>query len=219
VAKFKVTAWKGADSLRQRALVANLASLALDTGRRRQLGNTATGRPARREEELERTSGTSPLLHHNGSMNEDEILLPSVRDYERAFRAVERKISSNQRKMLEFHHAQPARTVSATKLAEHIGWSDYGAVNVQYGILAHSICRELGIDLGENVKAGVLVDFAYPHQAANMQFLWVMREHVAIALEELGWVPRVSQFLYPDLALKRLAVPSMSGDRASAGEL
>jgi len=120
--------------------------------------------------------------------------------------------------MLEFHHSQPARTVSATTLAEHIGWSDYGAVNMQYGTLAHAMCRELGIDLGEQVKVGVLVDFVYPHQAANVQFLWVMRERVAIALEELGWVPRVSQFLYPDLALKRLAAPSTSEGRSSADQ-
>ena len=138
-------------------------------------------------------------------MHEYRILLPSVQDYEQSFRAVEGKITSNQRKMLEFHHSQPARTVSATKLADHIGWSGYGAVNVQYGILAHAICRELRIDLGDDVKVGILVDFAYPHQAANDQFLWVMRERVAISLEELGWVPRVSQFLYPDLALKRSA--------------
>lgn len=61
------------------------------------------------------------------------------------------------------------------------------------------------VPLGDkDVRVGVLADFVYPDQAANDEFLWVMRERVALALEELGWEPRASQYLHPDLALKRL---------------
>lgn len=135
-------------------------------------------------------------------MEESQIVLPSVDDYVRAFRAVEEDITDNQRRMLVFHHAQPARAVSARTLAVHVGWKDYSAANLQYGLLADRVARELGIALGEHARVGVLVEFVYPQQAANTEFLWIMRERVALALEELEWVPRVSHYLYPDLALK-----------------
>lgn len=44
----------------------------------------------------------------------------------------------------------------------------------------------------------------HPNGAANTQYLWILRDNVARAMEELQWVPRVSQYLYPDLALKHL---------------
>lgn len=62
--------------------------------------------------------------------------------------------------------------------------------------LGGTIIVALGGSCGPT-ELGVLVDFVYPNQAANAQFLWMMREQVAIALEELGWVPRVSMYLYP----------------------
>lgn len=136
-------------------------------------------------------------------MDESEFLLPSVEQYVTAFRAVEDRITDNQLEMLRFHHSQPARAVSARTLAAHVGWQNYGSANLQYGLLADMVARELGIALGEHVRVGVLAEFVYPHQTANDEFLWVMRERVAVALEELGWVPGVSRYLYPDLALKK----------------
>ena len=43
-----------------------------------------------------------------------------------------------------------------------------------------------------------------PGQVANEHFLWVMRPNVAQAIEDLGWAPRVSHLLYPDMALAEL---------------
>lgn len=135
-------------------------------------------------------------------MTEDLMLLPSRENYVSAFTAIEDKITDKQRQMLAFHHAAPGRAVSATTLAAKVGFASYEAVNLEYGKLAHGLCREL--DVNPSVKVGVLVDFVYPEQAANDHFLWLMRERVAFALEELGWVPKVSQYLYPDLALRAL---------------
>lgn len=135
------------------------------------------------------------------------ILLPTVHEYVAAFRAVEDRITPNQRRMLEFHHAQPARAVSATTLAAHVGWSSYSPANLHYGKLGYLLSHELGIDLSGDASVGVLVSFVAPEQAANAQYLWILRENVALALEELQWVPRVSQCLYPDLALNRLRPP------------
>ncbi|WP_156035035.1 hypothetical protein [Terrabacter tumescens] len=130
-------------------------------------------------------------------------LQPSVDDYVGAFDSI--NVTAKQRAMLEFHHAAPGRAVSATTLASAVGFSNYTSANLQYGKLAGHVAGALGLVVPEHVLVGVLVTFVYPDQAKNEQFLWVMRERVALALEELGWVPKVSQYLYPDLAMKALA--------------
>jgi hypothetical protein len=43
----------------------------------------------------------------------------------------------------------------------------------------------------------VLVLFVPIGQASNTEWLWVMRENVALALEEMGWVPKTSPLYYP----------------------
>ena len=103
-----------------------------------------------------------------------KLRVPSVSDYVAAFRAIEPRITAKQRQMLVAHHAAPARVISARRLAQDVGFEDYQAVNLQYGLLAREIARELELDLGHYVQAGVLVDFVDPGFAANEHFLWVL---------------------------------------------
>jgi hypothetical protein len=130
-----------------------------------------------------------------------EIHLPSVADYVAAFQATEARITPKQRELLLVHHRAQARVTSATRLAEAVGFENYNAVNLQYGLLARQIADQLGIELSESVVAGVLVEFVDPGFAANEHFPWVLRPNVAQALEELGWAPPVSHLLYPAFAL------------------
>jgi hypothetical protein len=91
-----------------------------------------------------------------------EIHLPSVADYVAAFEAIEARITPKQRELLLVHHRAQARVTSATRLAEAVGFENYNAVNLQYGLLARQIADQLGIELNESVVAGVLVDFVDP---------------------------------------------------------
>lgn len=137
-------------------------------------------------------------------MNDEDLTpLPSLDAYISAFKAIEASITDNQWTMLKFHHAAPARAVSPTTLGATVGYVDYRGANLHYGGLAAALCRELGLN-HDYVKVGALVDFVWPNQGGNEDFLWIMRERVALALEELGWVPRVAGYLYPDLALREL---------------
>ena len=140
-----------------------------------------------------------------------EIHLPSVADYVAAFQATEARITPKQRELLLVHHSAQARVTSATRLAEAVGFENYNAVNLQYGLLARQIADQLGIELHDSVVAGVLVDFVDPGFAANEHYLWVLRPNVAQALEDLGWAPRVSHLLYPELALNAHAAASVQG--------
>jgi hypothetical protein len=130
-------------------------------------------------------------------MNLEQRQIPSVSEYVAAFRAIESQIDEGQRALLREHHAAPARATSATRLAEAVGFENYNAVNLRYGLMAEALCKALGIDLEENVRVGIVVDFVDPGFAANNHFLWVMRHNAVQALEELGWVPRNSHLLYP----------------------
>ena len=131
-------------------------------------------------------------------MDMHDLKVPSSDEYVRAFRALEDKITAKQRELLEAHHRAPARVISATRLAELVGYESYSAVNLHYGKLGAAIARELGYDLGKNVRVGILVEFVDPKYAANEHWLWVLRHPVVKALEDLGWVDRTSDLMYPD---------------------
>lgn len=109
-------------------------------------------------------------LRHTSVMVDNLPMQPTPDAYEKAFAAIEDQITEKQLLMLAFHHAQPGRAVSATKLAEFIGYKNYNAVNMQYGRLGSMICQQLGLEL-PGVQVGSLVDFVYPDQAANDHFL------------------------------------------------
>ena len=129
-----------------------------------------------------------------------KIRLPYVAEYVTAFRALESRITPKQRRMLELHHAAPGRVMSSTRLAEEAGFASFNAANLQYGSLAGEVCKQLAVSL--ETELGILVTFVHPGAASNEHWLWVMRPNVAQALEDLGWVPRVSHLLYPELALE-----------------
>ena len=78
------------------------------------------------------------------------IHLPSVADYVAAFQATEARITPKQRELLLVHHRAQARVTSATRLAEAVGFENYNAVNLQYGLLARQIADQLGIELNES---------------------------------------------------------------------
>ncbi len=135
-------------------------------------------------------------------MESHQLRLPTVAEYVTAFRAIEPEITQKQRDMLRLHHAAPARTMSATRLAEAVGFETFTGVNLQYGLLADKVARQLAVDLADHANVGILVEFVDPGHAANEHWLWVMRPNVGQALEDLEWAPRVSHLLYPDLALE-----------------
>lgn len=140
------------------------------------------------------------VLLEEAAVELHEIRLPYIAEYITAFRALESRITLKQRRMLELHHAAPSRVMSATRLAEDAGFPNFKAANLQYGLLAGEVCKQLAVSL--DPELGILVTFVRPETASNEHWLWIMRPNVAQALEDLGWVPRVSHLLYPEVALE-----------------
>jgi hypothetical protein len=104
-----------------------------------------------------------------------------------ALSLLEPDMPAKHRLLLEEHYRAPAHTVTARSLAWSVGYDHYGAVNLQYGILARKICEILG---SPRLKYHVLIvaEFASPEDDPRGEILWVMRPELARALEELGWV-------------------------------
>jgi hypothetical protein len=75
--------------------------------------------------------------------------VPTVAQYVTAFRASEQEMTPNQRKLLLLHHAAQARVMTATRLAEQVGFENYNAVNLQYGALARQVADQLEIEVGD----------------------------------------------------------------------
>jgi len=139
-----------------------------------------------------------------------KIPLPTVEQYVEAFRKVEQRLGAKQkeilRALLEAHHRAPGRVVSATSLANEMclkgfDFPNFNTVSLHYGILARELSEELRIPPRDAVQIGVFVDFVPPDYASNTDYLWVLKQRVAEALEQLRWVPRVSHLLYPHEAL------------------
>lgn len=126
-----------------------------------------------------------------------ELRVPSVAEYEAAFRAIEKRITEKQRAMIREHHRSPGAVTTASQLAESVGYPNYETANLQYGLLAKMLSDELGLPEKDAVEIGILVDFVPPDTVANEHYLWVLRPNVARALENLGWAPKLSHLLYP----------------------
>lgn len=106
---------------------------------------------------------------------------PSAQQYEDAFRSLD--LSEAHRDMLKVHYRAPERTITATRMANAIGYPNYGSANLHYGRLGRLVGESLEFDpLDEHL--GTLVTF----EKRNGEWHWIMRYQVVRALESLGWI-------------------------------
>ena len=116
---------------------------------------------------------------------------PPVDEYVVALHALS-NVTDRQIQMLRVHYKESERTMTATRLAELVGYSSYTAVNAQYGRLARLIGDLLNYS-PEPEHLGSLVRF----ENRKGEWHWLMRPEVAEALERVGWVEE-SVLLLPE---------------------
>ena len=122
------------------------------------------------------------------------VYVPSVSDYVTAFKKIESKMTDKQHKMLVNHHASPGYVTTSSSLAYSVGLSDNKAANLQYGKLGIMLADAMGIAWRD---VSMLVLFGPKGTESNTEWLWIMRENVAQALEELSWVSKTSDLFFP----------------------
>lgn len=90
--------------------------------------------------------------------------------------------------LLRSHYAAPGHTITATELAQAVGYQNHSAANLHYGRLASLLKSELNWSTGRSVGLKLLVTFVDPGEQNNTEILWVMRRELVEALEQLQWV-------------------------------
>ncbi|HLC16673.1 MAG TPA: HNH endonuclease [Thermodesulfovibrionia bacterium] len=106
-------------------------------------------------------------------------------DYISALKQI--KITEHHKRMLQIHYDAHNRTLTATQMSTAMGYKNFNASNLQYGRLGKFIGMKLGWKSIDEVtgKVNVLAKFK---KSEESEWLWIMRQEVAEALEKLGWI-------------------------------
>ena len=112
--------------------------------------------------------------------------IPSTKRYRNALQRLARRITPNQRRMLCVHCAAPRRRMTATELAEAVGFKGHRGVNGQYGRLGSLLRDELDWH-EEGQRSFVIATFIPPSVTGERDWVWIMHQQLAKALEDLGW--------------------------------
>ena len=84
--------------------------------------------------------------------------------------------------LLKAHYQAKNHTVTATQLAEELGYESYRAVNLHYGKFAVALCEKLK----KHEDFGILLESAFPNEE-NGHLELVMRPELVRAITTLGW--------------------------------
>jgi hypothetical protein len=113
-----------------------------------------------------------------------------VSEYVQAFRSMMSDFSDGHFAMLRAHYNAPNQCITATELAEAAGYANYGAANLQYGIIGKALSEELCVALptrgdGTPIYTYALATAGDPSGEED-HWVWKLRPGVASAIEILG---------------------------------
>lgn len=124
-------------------------------------------------------------------MSDKTAEAPSPEQYATAIRAI--SLTESQLRMLRLHYNAPLRTVTATEMAESLGYSRYSIANAHYGRLGRMVGDQLEYNPTKE-RLGTLVTF----RKRDGGWHWIMRPQLAEALEILHLVEPEFTVLLPD---------------------
>ena len=103
-------------------------------------------------------------------------------DYQAAFMAIREQMAESDLRILKSHYESPNYVVTATELASKVGFENYNAINLRYGLLAKKFLDFFHLRLEKYVKVNGLVKLNNPED----EWEWTLRPQVAKALQNLG---------------------------------
>lgn len=95
------------------------------------------------------------------------------------------------REMLRAHYAAPNRRITTRELARAVGYKNYRAANLHYGLLGQYLAEEVSPRaLPHNICALLHAErpMYAPHSLGNDEWLLEMNPDLARALELIEWV-------------------------------
>jgi predicted HNH restriction endonuclease len=92
--------------------------------------------------------------------------------------------------ILQIQYAMPEHTITAGKLAQKLGYANFGAANLRYGTLGRKISEILGGEAPDCYKDGSPAYFSYLSQGEGHAsgYRWIMYKELVQALEKMGLV-------------------------------
>jgi hypothetical protein len=131
-----------------------------------------------------------------GDVSDDNLEdVPSVSEYRRVLPGCVRDSRTQKetqghsivREMLNAHYHANLRTLTSGELAELVGLTNFGDVNLRYGKCAALLCERLN----RHPKFFIATLATFTGGRWDDPFVrWTMLPQVATALEEMGWVTR-----------------------------
>ena len=112
--------------------------------------------------------------------------VPAAADYTRALRSMLPLLSPTYIRMLQFHYAQPEKTVTAAAMAEAMGFKSYGAANLHYGKLARLVGNRIGWHPGKEEDDKIKLNVFATFRQSRGHWHWIMRKELAQAIKRLG---------------------------------
>jgi hypothetical protein len=103
-------------------------------------------------------------------------------DYQAALIVIREQMTDSDLRILKAHYESPNHVVTATELANKVGFANFNAANLRYGLLAQKFLDFFQINLTEFVKINALVYLNNPDD----EWEWTLRPQVVKALEKLG---------------------------------
>lgn len=119
----------------------------------------------------------------------DELLpVPSAENYRKTLEILAYSMTPKQRLMLVKHYRAPEHTVTASQLAEMVGYPNWRTVNLQYGLFAQKLADRLGWVLPPDAQSSYAVAWFEKSEGDEEHWQWHMHPELAEALVALRWV-------------------------------
>lgn len=112
--------------------------------------------------------------------------VPTATEYRAGLAAVRNGITEKQFRMLRHHYLSPDGSATQRQLSVAVGYANYGAANLQYGLFAGKLAEAMGIEVN-GVLVFLLSTFLRESDVADGEVQLVMRPELHSALEGLGW--------------------------------
>jgi hypothetical protein len=131
-------------------------------------------------------AGTCRKQNHKENLMGDEQAIAKLDklladDYQAAFIAIRGQMADSDLRILKAHYESPSYVVTATELASKVGFANFNAANLRYGLLAQKFLDFFQIHLTEYVKINALVYLNNP----DNEWEWTLRPQVVKALKKL----------------------------------
>ena len=117
------------------------------------------------------------------------ITIPPSGAYEKALSTI--SLSDKQKMMLRAHYEALNRSITYTELATSAGYADYGAANLQYGLLGFNLGEAIGFEFADSESRPgekfYSSSIGMPNAYKSGEFQLVMHHELAKAIQALGW--------------------------------